>query len=122
MMALALVVGAAGRSALAADPQYKAVTEIAVGGAGGWDYLFAEPTTHRLYVSHNTKVVVIDTETNKLVGEILDTSGVHGFVPIPELKIGYSSNGQSNNASQVDLETLKTNMKVTTGKNPDAIL
>jgi DNA-binding beta-propeller fold protein YncE len=119
--ALALVV-CAGRLAFAADPQYKAVTEIAVGGLGGWDYLSAEPVNHRLYVSHGTKVVVIDTESNKLVGEILDTPGVHGFVAIPDLKLGYSSNGQEAKASMVDLETLKTTMKVPTGKNPDAIL
>lgn len=108
--------------ARAADGQYKLLKTIQIGGGSGWDYLYAEPTSHRLYVTHGTKVVVIDTETNKVVGEIFDTPGVHGFVPVPDLKRGFSSNGQENKCSIVDLETLKTISKVPTGGNPDALL
>jgi DNA-binding beta-propeller fold protein YncE len=93
-----------------------------VGGAGGWDYLSADPVSHRLYVSHATKVVVIDTTQDKVIGEITDTPGVHGFVAVPNLKRGFSSNGQENKVSIVDLDSLKTVMKVPTGANPDAIL
>lgn len=106
----------------AAEPQYKLLKQIQIGGGSGWDYLFAEPETHRLYVTHGTKVMVIDTEADKVVGEILDTPGVHGFVSVPALKRGFSSNGQENKSSIVDLDTLKTIEKVATGPNPDAIL
>jgi DNA-binding beta-propeller fold protein YncE len=106
----------------AADPQYKLLKEIPIGGGGGWDYLSAEPTMHRLYVSHGTKVVVIDTAQDKVIGEITDTPGVHGFVAVPDLKRGFSSNGQENKVSIVDLDSLKTTEKVTTEGNPDAIL
>src|SRR3954468_17386493 len=108
--------------ASAAEPQYKLLKQIQIGGGSGWDYLFAEPETHRLYVTHGTKVMVIDTESDKVVGEIQDTPGVHGFVPVPALKRGFSSNGQENKSSIVDLETLKTIEKVATGPNPDALL
>jgi DNA-binding beta-propeller fold protein YncE len=108
--------------ASAAEPKYKLLKQIQIGGGSGWDYLFAEPETHRLYVTHGTKVMVIDTEADKVVGEILDTPGVHGFVPVPALKRGFSSNGQENKSSIVDLDTLKTIEKVATGPNPDAIL
>src|SRR4029079_18342198 len=64
----------------------------------------------------------IDMDENKIVGEIADTPGVHGFVTVPDLKRGFSSNGQENKSSVVDLETLKTVMKVPTGPNPDALL
>jgi DNA-binding beta-propeller fold protein YncE len=47
---------------------------------------------------------------------------VHGFIPVPDLKRGFSSNGQENKCSIVDLETLKTISKVPTGGNPDALL
>jgi DNA-binding beta-propeller fold protein YncE len=110
------------RPASAAEPQYKLLKQIQIGGGSGWDYLFAEPETHRLYVTHGTKVMVIDTEADKVVGEIVDTPGVHGFVPVPALKRGFSSNGQENKSSIVDLETLKTIEKVATGPNPDALL
>ena len=110
------------RLASAAEPQYKLLKQIPIGGGSGWDYLFADAETHRLYVTHGTKVVVIDTQQDKIVGEILDTPGVHGFVPVPALKRGFSSNGQENKSSIVDLDTLKTIEKVATGPNPDALL
>ncbi len=110
------------RPALAAEPQYKLLKQILIGGGSGWDYLFADAEARRLYVTHGTKVVVIDTDADKVIGEIADTPGVHGFVPVAELKRGFSSNGQENKSSIVDLETLKTIMKVPTGPNPDALL
>jgi DNA-binding beta-propeller fold protein YncE len=106
----------------AGTPQYKLLKEIPIGGGSGWDYLTADPANHRLYVTHGTKVVVIDTAQDKVVGEITDTPGVHGFVVAPDLKRGFSSNGQENKSSIVDLETLKTIQKVPTGGNPDALL
>jgi DNA-binding beta-propeller fold protein YncE len=106
----------------AADPQYKLLKEIPIGGLGGWDYLSVDSAGRRLYVSHGTKIVVIDLDQDKVVGEIVDPPGVHGFVAVPELKRGFSSNGQENKSSIVDLETLKTVEKVTTEGNPDAIL
>jgi len=110
--------------ARAADPQYHLLTEIHIGGAGRWDYLSVDPEGRRLYVMHSGANVinVIDIDKNTLVGEITDTPGVHGFVPVPALGKGFSSNGTENKASIVDLKTLKTLSKVDTGRNPDAIL
>jgi DNA-binding beta-propeller fold protein YncE len=76
----------------------------------------------RLYVAHGAKIVVIDIDKDAVVGEIADTPGVHGFAIAPELGLGFSSNGQENKASIVDLKTLQTKSKVDTGANPDAIL
>jgi len=108
-------------SALAAGA-YHLVTEIPVGGEGGWDYLSIDEGARRLYVSHATKVVVIDIEKNVIAGEIADTPGVHGVALAPELKRGFTSNGRENKSSIVDLATLKTLTKVDTGANPDAML
>jgi YVTN family beta-propeller protein len=65
---------------------------------------------------------VIDTQTNKVVGDIPDTPGVHGFAAVPELGKGFSSNGRGNNVSVVDLKTLKLIQKIDTGENPDWII
>jgi len=101
---------------------YHLLKEIPIGGEGGWDYLSIDPAAHRLYVSHATKVVVVDTEKDTVAGEIEDTPGVHGFAIAPELGRGFASNGREAKASIVDLKTLKTISKVETGENPDAIL
>ena len=101
---------------------YRFLKEIPVGGEGGWDYSSIDTAARRLYVTHATKVVVIDLDKEAVVGEIADTPGVHGFALAPELGRGFSSNGKENKSSIVDLKTLKTLAKVDTGENPDAIL
>lgn len=108
--------------ALAADAPYRLVQEIPVGGEGGWDYLSVDPGAHRLYVTHSSKVVVVDTVEEKVVGEVADTPGVHGFALAPELGLGFASNGRDATASIVDLKTLETIATTPTGENPDAIL
>ena len=102
--------------------EYHALKEIQIGGAGSYDYLTVDPDARRLYVSHGTKVVVIDLEKNAIVGEIADTPGVHGIALAPDLKRGFTANGREAKASVFELDTLKTTSKITTGANPDAIL
>jgi YVTN family beta-propeller protein len=106
----------------AADGPYHLLKEIKVGGTGSWDYLAVDPAAHRLYVSHGTTVVVIDTATDTVVGEIGDTQGVHGIAIAPDLKRAFVSDGRENKVSIVDTVTLATLSKVEAGKNPDAIV
>jgi DNA-binding beta-propeller fold protein YncE len=108
--------------AQAAEGPYHFTAKIDIGGEGGWDYASVDPVARRLYVTHATKVVVIDLETNTVVGEVTDTPGVHGFAIAADLGLGFASNGRESKASIVDLKTLTTKMKVETGANPDAIL
>ena len=111
----------AGVALLAADPNYHVVKEIQIGGDGDWDYLIVDAASHRLYASHTTKIVVADTETGKVVGEIPDTAGVHGLALAPDLGRGFTSNGGTNSSTIVDLMTLKPLGTVQTGANPDSI-
>jgi len=104
-----------------AQESYKFLNEIPIGGEGGWDILAIDSAASRLYLSHATKVVVVDLSKNTVVGEIADTPGVHAFIPVPELQRGFSSNGKKSKSSVVDLATLKTLSKIETGQNPDAI-
>ena len=101
---------------------YHFVTEIPIGGEGGWDILTIDSNAQRLYLSHATKVVVVDLSKNAVVGEIADTPGVHGFLAVPEVQRGFSSNGKENKASVVDLKTLRTISKIDTGESPDALV
>ncbi|HAM50218.1 MAG TPA: hypothetical protein DCP92_05815 [Nitrospiraceae bacterium] len=66
--------------------------------------------------------MVIDIDSDKLVGDIPDTPGVHGIAVAPELNRGFTSNGRANTATIFDLKTLKIIGQVKTGTNPDAIL
>src|SRR5258706_12511103 len=105
-----------------ADASYHLLKEIPVGGDGGWDYMTVDSAAQRLYVSHATKVVVIDLAKDAVAGEITNTPGVHGIAIAPELHRGFTSNGKENKAGIVDLKTLQTLSKADTGANPDGML
>jgi YVTN family beta-propeller protein len=105
------------------SPQYAIVNKIHLVGDGGWDYLTADETTGRLYVSHSSMVQVVDTKTGSLAGTISNTMGVHGIALAPEFNKGFISNGGDASVTVFNLQTLDViaNVKVT-GQNPDAIL
>jgi YVTN family beta-propeller protein len=121
MSAIGCAVACLGATAVAED-LYKFLNEIPIAGEGGWDILTIDSRAHRLYLSHATKVMVVDLEKNAVVGEIDDTPGVHGFLAVPEVQRGFSSNGKENKASVVDLKTLRTISKIDTGESPDALV
>ena len=105
----------------AQDGPYRFVKEIAIGGDGGWDYLSVDPAAHRLFVSHGNRIVVIDTQQDKVAGEITDTPGVHGLTFAADLNRGFVANGGDNTVSIVDMATFKTVKKVPTAADPDTI-
>src|SRR4051812_32394346 len=109
-----------------ADPQESAaaakVHKIPVGGEGGWDYLTVDSDARRLYVSRGDRVVVLDFDTEKVVGELSGTPGVHGIAVVPELGKGFTSNGRDGTVTVFDLKTLKETGKVKAHGTPDAIL
>ncbi len=109
-------------SALAAAPDYKVTHSIAVGGEAHWDYLSVDSGAHRLYVSHGTQTEVIDTQSEKVIGTISGTEGVHGIAIASDLGVGYTSNGKANSVTVFDLATLKTRGTINVGTNPDSIV
>lgn len=98
------------------------VHKITVGGDGGWDYLTVDADAMRLYVSRGNRIVVVDTDSEKVVGELTETLGVHGVAVVPDLGRGFTSNGGDNTVTVFDLKTLKAVGKVKVGGRPDAIM
>jgi DNA-binding beta-propeller fold protein YncE len=109
-------------AALAAAPGYHIIKTYEVGGDGGWDYLTADASARRIYISRATRVMVLDADSGKSVGEIADTPGVHGIALAPELGRGFTSNGREGTVSIFDIKTLATSNKIKVGENPDAVL
>jgi len=104
-------------------PQYHVTRSVSIPGDDGWDYLsFDAPNAH-LFVTHGTRVQVLDTRDLKVIGQIPDTPGVHGVALAHDLGRGYVSAGSSNTVVVFDLKSLATiaTLKVT-GEVPDAIL
>jgi DNA-binding beta-propeller fold protein YncE len=110
-------------AAAAPSPHYHVVRHIPVGGDGGWDYLTMDSPSHRLFISRGDRVVVLDVQSGKVVGEIPNTQGVHGIAIAPDLHRGFVSDGRTSTVTIFDLDSLKTLSEVkTTGDRPDAII
>ena len=121
---LVLILGAACALPQRGDAQqgpYRLVKEIPIPGDTGFDYLSVDPVARRLFVSHGTRIVVVDIEHDKIEGEITDVTGVHGLTLGRDLGRGFSANGGENTVGIVDLSTLKTIQKVKTGMDPDTV-
>jgi hypothetical protein len=67
---LLLLMATALLATTATAAEYKVTKTWKLGGDGGWDYLTADSDGHRLFIARATRVMVIDTESGKQVGEI----------------------------------------------------
>src|ERR1700719_3337989 len=127
-LAALFLVCAAALVTLAAAPApagsgYHLLKKVTLGGEGGWDYLSADPVSHRVYLSRGTHIMVVDAD-GKVVGDIPNLKGTHGAEIVNEFGRGFSSNGQSNSVTIFDLKTLATisEVKLPAADGPDGYL
>jgi DNA-binding beta-propeller fold protein YncE len=105
-----------------AAPPFKVVHRVLLGGEGGWDALTMDAPTHRLFVTHGTRVQVVDVKTDSVLGEIPDTPGAHGVALAHEFGHGFTSNGRDSSVTMFDLKTLAVLGRIKLdARNPDAI-
>lgn len=97
---------------------YYVIKKLQLGGESGWDYQTVDSATRRLYIYRSTHVLVVDIDTEKLVGDIADTAGVHEIAIASELTRGFTSNGKANTATIFYLKTLNVLGQVKTGRIP----
>ena len=106
-----------------APPKLAVLQRWTIGGDGGWDYLSFDATTKQLFVSRQSRVDVISTDTGTVVGTIRNTQGVHGIAIANTLRRGFTSNGAANSVTVFDLDSLQIIKVVDVpARNPDAIL
>lgn len=104
------------------SPGYHLLKKFVLGGEGGWDLLAVDSAAHRLYISRATHVMVVDTDSGAIVGDIANTPRVHGIAIAPEFGKGFITNGGDATVTIFDLNSLKPSSQVKVGQNPDAIL
>src|SRR4051812_3695552 len=90
LLACALAPGALADTSSPSKP-YKIVNTAKVGGAGGFDYVFADAEGRRLYIPRGNRVTIFDLDTLKSAGEIPNAAGVHGATVDPKSHHGFSS-------------------------------
>jgi DNA-binding beta-propeller fold protein YncE len=105
------------------DAPYRVSRRIPIGGEGGWDMLTFDGPRHRLFVTHATRVELVDVDSNRVVGTIDNTPGVHGVALAQDLGQGFTSNGRDSTVTVFDLRSLAaiTRIKLD-ARGPDAIV
>src|SRR5579864_8999886 len=107
LLLLCLVVLVSLGAAAPVGSDYHLLKKVTLGGEGGWDYLSSDPTTHHVFISRGTHIMVVDPE-GKVVGDIPNVDGTHGAAIVTDMGRGFSSNGRSNSVTIFDLKTLAT--------------
>jgi DNA-binding beta-propeller fold protein YncE len=105
---------------LAAAGERHVIKKIAVPGDYGWDYLTADSEGRQLYVSHDREVVVIDLDSEAIIGSVPGTR-IHGIAIDRELGRGFISASDPGSVTVFDLKTLAVINKVRVGDDPNAI-
>src|ERR1700692_1021915 len=112
----------AAATCFAADASaFKFTQRWPVSGDGGFDYVLFDSSSNRLYVSHGTQVNVLDSNSGKEIGEVKPLAGVHGVAVVPELNIGFATNGKSATIAVFDTKSFKVTKTIPVGEDPDYI-
>ena len=120
--AATLVLLGASPALLRAQQPYHILDHWKLGGEGGWDYLLADSSAHRLYITHGPRVEVLDSQTGKPIGAITGLHGTHGVALDSAGKFGYISDGGGNAVVVFDRASLATVATIPAGTNPDGIV
>ncbi len=115
----ALVCGTAAADYLAG---YKVLKRVPVPGDMGWDCLTLDSQARKLYLSHDTEVVVLDADSLKVIGQIRGLHHCHGIALAPQFNRGFITSGEDGLVAVFDLKTLKVVRKVPAQKGADGIL
>jgi YVTN family beta-propeller protein len=96
-----------------------------VGGNGGWSFLNLDASTHQLYIPRTNHVMVVDTVTGKVSGEVEGLMNVRDIALDDSGRYGYITDVTDGTAGFVrvfDRSTLKVVTSVSTGQIPYTIV
>jgi DNA-binding beta-propeller fold protein YncE len=106
----------------ASPPGYHVVRQIPIGGDGRWDYVTLDTAANRLFIARQTRVMVVDPASGKLLGEIPGLNGAHGVALDYGTGHGFATSGRDGQVTMFDLKTLQVLSKSPAADDADAIL
>jgi len=96
-----------------------------LGGEGGWGFLCLDASTHQLYIPRTNHVMVVDTETGKVSGDVKGLINVRNIALDDSGRYGYVTDVTDGSAGFVrvfDRSTFKLMTSIPTGLIPYAIV
>jgi len=101
---------------------YRITHTYTLGGDGRWDYVVPDPANHRLFIARQTRVMVVDEDSGKLLGEVTGIQGAHGTALAPASGHGFATSGNDQSVVMFDLKTFKTLGRIPAAEDADAII
>ncbi|HEX3273995.1 MAG TPA: hypothetical protein VHR43_04000 [Gemmatimonadales bacterium] len=105
-----------------AAPSYHVVRSIPLGGSGRWDYITLDSVKHRLFIARQTRVMVVNPESGKLLGEVPGLDGAHGVALDYATGHGFATSGRDGSVTMFALGTLRVLRRTPAGAGADAVL
>ena len=122
MKVFALTLAAAALSLAQSASTYRITQTYLLGGEGAWDYIVPDPPNHRLFVARENRLMVIDENTGKLLGEVTGINGAHGTAVAKDTGHGFATSSEDQSVVMFDLKTLKTLGLIPAAEDADAIV
>jgi len=101
---------------------YRIAKTYPLGGYGSWDYIVPDPPRHRLFVARQDRVMVVDEDTGKLLGEVTGLNGAHGTALAESSGHGFATSGNDASVLMFDLKSFKVLGRIPAAEDADAIL
>jgi DNA-binding beta-propeller fold protein YncE len=120
---LALLGATTAATAAEAPPAslYSLTKTISLGSPERWDYLTYEPTSHRVYVTHNTSIDVLDGRTGEPIGKVT-LPGANGVAAIPAAGKGYAASRTNKSVIVFDLASFKQLKELPADEDTDGVI
>ena len=115
-----MMVGLAAQSVHAQS--YEITHTYTLGGAGGWDYVVPDPPHHRLFIGRSNRLMVVDMNDGRLIGEVPGINGAHGAAVVPGTYLGYATSGNDSSIVIFDTRTYKPTGRIHAAEDADAII
>jgi DNA-binding beta-propeller fold protein YncE len=124
MRKLVLVVSLTGAALLLAQTSapYRIAHQYLLGGDGSWDYVVPDPPNHRVFLARQNRVMVVDEDTGKLLGEVAGIQGAHGTAVAESTGHGFATSGNDRSVVMFDLKTYQTLGRIPAAEDADAIV
>src|SRR4030088_2897690 len=104
------------------SPSYRVTHTYLLGGDGSWDYIVPDPPSHRLYIARQNRVMVVDEDSGKLLGEVNGIQGAHGTAIAENTGHGFATSSGDQSVVMFDLKTFKVLARIPAAEDADAIV
>jgi DNA-binding beta-propeller fold protein YncE len=110
-------------NAFAATPEPWSITHTYVlGGDGRWDYVVPDAAGHRLFIGRENRLMVVDEDSGKLLGEVKGINGAHGAAVAAGSGHGFATSGSDAAVMMFDLKTFEVLGKTAAADDADGII